>query len=276
VKHNDCSVECIGSFADVSLWEIDNPIGSSSSNLGKWRGSVLGNDAVIVARELHNCGVNAKCHLLDPTDSDLVAVSSVLGPDAVVAVGGRAGEVTRSLCIEDEVSRRSWIFSRVPAPSGTLAKMDSDFVYVDYYPEFIEFLNQHLQHLESTARRVIVNLSALSPSREIPSLTIRPLIVQASVPRDVSVSEAIKFATQLREITAAQKALVTMGPRGAVLAIGTESWHCDMSSSENKTILGAGAVFSSEVIIGISKGLDQLELLESSVRSTALRLKSLK
>lgn len=268
-------VECVGSSALISHWQIVDSSSRSLARLGHWRGSVLGNDAVIVARQLKDLGLSSMCRLLDPTSADLKYVSSALSPFSVVAVGGNRGIRTRSLCLEDTDGKRSWIFSRLPSPQGEIGEIAAEILYIDYYPEFADYLNQHLVGIEDRVPLVIVNLSAITPTEEVPHLEIRPVVVQASVLGTVSLDEAVALAKRLIEKTGAAKAFVTMGVRGAVLATGEEAWYAAVDSRGTKNIMGSGAIFSSEVIGGLSRGLDRKELLDSAVARTTGLLEAL-
>lgn len=268
-------VECVGSFALISHWQIVDSSSQSLARLGHWRGSVIGNDAVIVARQMKDLGLSSMCRLLDPTSADLKYVSSALSPFRVVAVGGNRGIRTRALCVEDADGKRSWIFSRLPSPQGEIGEIAAEILYVDYYPEFADYLNQHLVGIEDRVPLVIVNLSAITPTDEVPHLEIRPMVVQASVLGSVSLDEAVALARRLIEKTEASRAFVTMGARGAVLAIGDEIWHAVVCSRGARSIMGSGAIFSSEVIGGLSRGLDRKALLDSAVTRTAGRLEAL-
>ena len=273
MRHDSWSVDCVGSFAHVSLWQLGCRIDFSTEHLGRYQG-VIGNDAVIVARELCAAGVKTRCYLLDPTDADVDAVSSVLRSNAVVAIGGHQGQLSHSLCFEDEAGVRNWIFSRLPQPSTELGEMDGDMIYVDYYPEFREYFRQELPRLRNCRTRLIVNLSAVFGIEQIPLLPIEPFVVQASVPRNLTPREAREFAMEVLSATHARRAFVTMGSHGAVLAASGETWYSSAVVQADGRILGAGAVFSSQVILGVSDGLDRHELVESAVSQTALRLQS--
>lgn len=267
-------MECIGSLAVVSLWEINNLEGFPFYRQGKWGGSVLGNDAVIVACELRDRGFRTRCKLLDPTDADLDCAMALLGSDSVVAVGGHRGEQTRSLCLEDSARQRSWIFSRMPSPSMALGPIVGDIVYVDYYPEFIDFLDEHLQHANREERLIVVNLSTITSVEAIPRLKLKPSVVQASAPINLTLDAAGVLAVELVRATSAERVFVTLGERGAVMAIGHSTWYAKPEVTEDRSFLGAGALFSSEMIVGLARGLDQDSLLQWSVRQTALRLES--
>jgi len=212
--------------------------------------------------------------LLDPTSADMALIGSVLPPPTVSAIGLKTGESTRSLCLEDPSGRRRWVFSRLPEPGAELGEISANAVYVDYYPEFVEYLNRNLVHHVMSSAQVIVNLSAISSIRDVPRLVVKPSVVQASISRDLTFDEAAAFAIELGEVTGAQKVLVTQGARGAVLAIGKETWHSHSPARLDRSILGAGAVFASEVILGLLEELDRDQLLEWAVRRTALRLES--
>lgn len=266
------AVECVGSFALVDLWQVDTSISSQSVSLGTWGGSVIGNDAVIVAHELRSRGVNARCRLLDPTSADIALISSVLPPETVLAIGRKTGETTRSLCLEDALGHRRWVFSRLPEPNGDLGEIKADVVYIDYYPEFVGYLNRSLAHLRVNNQLVIVNLSGITSMADVPPLVMKPAVTQASISHDPSIERAAWFALELAKVTNSRRAVVTMGARGAVLAMGKTTWHSVPKVISGKTILGSGAVFSSEMIIGLLEGLDGDELLEHSIRQTGSRL----
>jgi hypothetical protein len=235
---------------------------------------VLGNDAVIVAHELKSRGFKTKCRLLNATDTDVNRVIEVFGKESVVAIDTEKGPTTRSLCLENASEQRSWIFSRSPTPSTELGNFDADIVYVDYYKEFVGFLNHNLEKLENSEQLFFINLSSISSISEIPKLAIKPAVVQTSVPNSLSLDNAFALALELGRTTSAKNVLVTMGSRGAVLASGAKTWHAQPASRLGNCILGAGALFSSEVIVGLSKGLEGEALVQWSVKQTALRLKS--
>jgi hypothetical protein len=247
---------------------------SCDSQSGIWRGEVIGNDSVIVANQLRIHGWTITCHLLNPTENDVTMVQSILGTLAVQSVGRQKGGRTRSLCLEDEQGNRRWVFSRIPAPSQKLGKLCADITYVDYYPEFVNYLNKHLKQMKLKNKIVFVNLSAISSISTIPTLSIKPHIVQASISRDSSTDEAIELAKQVAQVTRAQNVFITMGSNGAVLSTGRFSWFSPAPHSMAKSILGAGAFFSAEVIAALQEGLVRDALLHQSVQRTSLRLES--
>lgn len=267
------SVECIGSFAHLSFWTYDDELFSSSASLGRYRGSINGNDAILVTQELRTHGVKAKCRVLNPTDSDMKLIASTLDPDGITAFGQQSGERTESLCLQNSIDQRIWVFSRVPKPQGYLGEVVADFLYIDYYPELVEFLTLNVERLEG-GEHTIINLSAITPSVNVSRLKLRPSIVQASVTTLITPDDSLSLAKRLLHDTGGQMVFVTMGARGAVLAERDgEAWHCDASVLQ-RPFIGAGALFSSAIILGLQKGLHRHDLLKWSVTQTATRLRS--
>jgi hypothetical protein len=258
----------------VSLWEVHHLPGSNSQELGIYRGSVLGNDAVIVARELREHGLPATCCLLDATSADVALIKSRLPESAVRVIHEEEGDLTRSLCLEGAEGQRSWIFSRRIEPHGEVCRPDARLVYIDYYPELAEFLDKSFEEIDPNLYELFVNLSLLRDLGDFPPLRLRPSVVQASVNAAITTEKCLDVAARLIRHTGARAAFVTLGHRGAVMAVGTHVWHCAPRLAGVKRTLGAGAVFSSRVIVGMLRGLTCSELLEFSVRQTAARLQS--
>lgn len=267
-------VECIGSSAYVSCWQIPRSKSLATATLGLWKGSTLGNDAVIIARELNSRGMILGIHLLNPTSADVRSVRATLNSIRVVAVEEQRGSRTRSLCIESENGERSWVFSRLPKPTRPLGEIYADVLYADYYPELVDYLNRSLEGVEKRVGVIFINISAISSANEMPVLRIRPSIIQASAPRLSSLDEALDLALSLAERAKAKRAFVTLGARGAVLAMGGEAWHSSVVECRTESLLGSGALFSAEVISGLSLKLDGKALLDRSVINTARRLQA--
>lgn len=269
MTRNPWSVECVGTSALISHWRTGE---SLHIGCGEWRGVIPGNDAVIVTNELRKRGLNSKCRLLDPTSADLKSVRLALTPSQVVAVGGGHGRRTRSLCLEDSAGERKWIFSRHPSPIKELGVINADFLYVDHYPELADYLNKNLRDITEKIPLVMVNLSSITPGGKAPTLAFEPSIVQASISSAVALSGAFKAAKWLRRTTGARMSFVTLGVRGAVLEAGGDAWHFAVPPKQPEGIMGAGALFSSEVILGLPQRLDGEELLRWAVIATARRL----
>jgi len=267
------AVECVGTIALISYWQVRERGVLDSPISGRWCGAVLGNDAVLVARALSKAKTDARCLLLDPTSADLKRAVTVFGRDRVRSVGGERSSLSRSLCLESPDGQRRWILTRSPAPKDDIGQLNADLVYVDYYPELSEYLNQQLVGMDERLR-FMVNLSWLSASEEIPILAIRPVVVQASIGEATSIKEAAAYAAKLAEKTGAERAFVTLGARGAVLAVGDAAWHVGTKSRRVGRVMGAGAMFSTEVVIGLANGLDREELLESAVRNASLKVQA--
>jgi hypothetical protein len=275
VTPDSWTVECVGTCALVSLWQAEDLPIKTSFTLGKYGGSILGNDAVIVARELTARGINAKCRLISPSVADLALLRSRLCPSAVSAVGEcDDDELTRSLCLEHSSGQRSWIFSRLLQPNGPVGRIDADVVYLDLYPELIEFFNRSLESIALGRLACFVNLSTVADVAAIRPLTFVPSIAQASILGKVEKDESLNVAARLLGKIGARQAFVTMGHRGAALAEGSKTWYATAPFTKTKSVLGAGAIFSSNVITGSLHGLSGRELLEFSVRETAARLQS--
>ncbi len=264
-------VACVGTCALVTLWETaPQRAGECEPLAGRWIGEVLGNDAIIVARSLLRRGLGVKCIVLNPTDSDLARLHEDLGSDRVVGIGTERGELTRSLGLEDLAGLRTWILSRVPTPRGILGEVSADFVYTDYYSELAVYLRESFGGCELP---IMVNLSDLRDPSKLPEMSFRPTVVQASIGNKQTTGQAKEIARQLQHATGASSAFVTQGPEGAVMACETRNvWHSKSSSRARGSMLGAGALFSSEVIDGIVEGLRGRTLLQRCVERTASRI----
>lgn len=269
------SIVCVGSFAVVSLWQVEERVDPLTPTLGRWAGEIRGNDAVVVTRELRSRGLQAECWLLDPTDEDFAAVAGEFGVNAVRRVGGRAGRYTRSICIESSQGERSWMFSRVPQPVGMLPSLSADVVYVDYYREFTDLLDCQLARATARSSRLFVNLSGIHGLNDVLPFAVRPHVLQASMMVQMPTEDVRSLAAELQRSTGAENAFVTMGSRGAVLASSAGTWYVPVPAPRATAILGAGAIFSAEAILGMNDGLNHGELLERTVHATACRLAEL-
>ena len=149
---------------------------------------------------------------------------------------------------------------------------DVELLYIDFYPELASYFNCGLANVDLRNTSVFVNMSAISDIVAIPLLEFAPAIVQVSVSRNVSVDRAKEFSRRLLDKTGARMALVTMGHRGAAMAQGENTWHSVPAKPSVGSILGAGAVFSSQVILGLGSGLCGIELLSFAVKQTSERL----
>ena len=65
---------------------------------------------------------------------------------------------------------------------------------------------------------------------------------------------------------------VTMAERGAVLAMETRTRVCEPTTVQSGNLLGAGAIFSANIALGVLRGIDGFALLERTVRRTSRRL----
>jgi hypothetical protein len=266
-------VECIGTFSIVTYWRLVDGGMRNGLRLGRRREPILGNDAFIVAGHLNAGGMRATCRLLDPTGADMKRAASVLGKDNVVSTGVRQGRRSHSLCIEEADGVRTWVVSRIPEPQDNLGDTSADLVYADFYPELSLYFNHELPRLGRVP--AFINLSSLLRAKTIPSLAINPLVVQASAGSATSIGEATDLALRIGDKTKAKKVFVTQGAGGAVLATGECSWHSMVKGGSAARIMGAGARFSAEVIMGLARGLDREALLQWAVEMTSLKLRTM-
>jgi hypothetical protein len=266
--HNLPAVECIGTVTQVQLWVVHTLGLPPFSSLGRNGGIVLGNDAVIVAQHLLGYGYVPRCQLLDPTNADLISINSVFDEDHIVRILGDAnGGLTQSLCLETQSGQRSWIFSRYPIPRESLRDLTANWVYVDYYPELREYLDLELGRVVC-GQQLYVNISSISA--EIPRFPLKASVIQGSC--SLSDADASALALQLLDDSTAERVVLTLGAEGAVMAMGNQVWHCVPQTTREESILGAGALFSSQMIIGLHQGRDGRALLDFAVRNTAGKL----
>ncbi|MFZ1685529.1 MAG: hypothetical protein WAU88_15535 [Candidatus Zixiibacteriota bacterium] len=267
------SITCIGSFAIVDLWMVSDWPRSPFILRGNWGGQVIGNDAVIVTRNLLSQGCDAQCLLLDPTEADIKTVNDALGLNAVIPIGrSRIREQTRSLCIENGSGERSWIFSRIPEPKSSLSLIKAKVAYVDYYPELHQFLDKELMTALGAQQIVLFNVG--TRPQDAHKLSQFSPIIQISAPKDLSQSEAMSLALRVLTESNASKVVVTLAEHGAVLAAEGMAWYCLPRVKSDRNIIGAGAEFSSEIIMGLLQGYDGEALLQLAVNQTAAKLSS--
>ena len=263
-------VELVGTFCEVAMWYVADQPDQPFAVSGEWRGTILGNDAVIAARHLDSRGCSLHCQLLDPTQQDQTLVRTLLAPTQVSFVGASAGTYTRSLCIESASGVRSWVFSRIPCPLEPLAATSAEIVYADFYPELRTRLETDLPRILCSDACAYINLGVLASP--LPSLPTKGAIVQGSLSSHLLREDALAFVDAMRKTCDAQCAIVTLGSAGAAMAISGGVWHYAPSKRLSGSILGAGAVFSAEVVLSMLEGLDGEELLVKAVESTASEL----
>jgi hypothetical protein len=242
-------------------------------SLGQWGGSVVGNDAVIVAHRVKEKGTAVRCILVHPTNADLQTAKRLIGWK-VSGVGICRGTLTRSLCMEDVNGSRKWVVSRVVRPSGDLRIGGTTILYLDYYAELRNFLNRANRQILASHSSVFVNLSDISTLTDVPRLTFTPNVLQASITAASSRDEAFRLCARLLDLTGTKYVFVTMGHRGAALATPAGMWFVEPTSASKATVLGSGAVFSAEAIAGLLQGIEGEELLEQVVRNTAVSLQT--
>lgn len=268
------SILCIGTFSLVTLWEIQGIPNESSVSVGRCAGSIAGNDAFIVARELAGYRPNVECCLIGPTTADIDYAGSLLPPGRLRVVGEHDGPITRSLCLENKDGARTWFLSG-SVNAGALPDLPSGpLIYLDFYPELRLHFNQKFQQLEGSAPCAFVNLSALTDTCVFPRMEFVPAIVQGSLSAHFSQEQAKDIAEHLLKETGSMIAFVTQGKRGVAMAEERNIWYSAPSHSWEGSVLGAGAVFSSQVILGFCSGLRGSELLESAVTLTSERLRT--
>jgi len=266
-------IVCVGTFAIVDLWSVRNNGHIPYMSLGQWGGSVVGNDAVVVAQRIKHEGMAVTCILIQPTDADLQVARRAVGAK-VVGVGTCPGMLTRSLCLEDADGSRRWVVSRHVRPSGDLEIHGAAILYLDYYPELRGFLNRATRQVRAGHSCVFVNLSDISSIAGVPRLPFTPTVLQASIGTVRPSKEAFRLCSQLRERTGAEYVFGTRGYHGAVLDTPAGRWSSKCTVGAKVGVLGSGALFSAEVIAGLSRGLKGQELLELVVRNTAASLQA--
>jgi sugar/nucleoside kinase (ribokinase family) len=191
---------------------------------------------------------------------------------AIIPIDQQEGETSRSLCIENANGLRSWIHSRVPRPTGHLAPLNGNPIYVDYYPEFVAFLNQQNWKSFQRNRIIVVNISAIVDFEAIPRLCFVPSVVQASLRDSVSTNDALILGGEILKRTGADKVFVTVGRRGAILVTPQDSWSEEAPKIHHGPVLGAGAFFSAALLIGLANGLEPKLLLQSCVCDASKRI----
>jgi hypothetical protein len=257
----------------VDLWCVRTSASIPRVSFGRWGGSVIGNDAVIVAHRVKHMGMAVSCVLIQPTNADLKIASRVIGGN-VVGIGTCRGALTRSLCIEGANGSRRWIMSRHLSPSGDLESRGATILYLDYYPELREFLNRAAKKIRASDSSVFVNLSDTSTIADVPRLPFAPTVLQASIGTASSRKEVFQLCSLLRERTGTKYVFVTMGQHGAALETSAGRWYSKPPVAAKASVLGSGAIFSAEAIVGLLRGVRGHELLEQVVRNTAASLRA--
>ena len=264
--------ECVGSVSLAALWTADDLKSVPFSTTGRWEGSLLGNDAVIVATQLQAAGLLVNCHLLNPTNEDFQRAAKLITRKRIAALDPQPGIATRSLCLENASGERNWIYSRMPRPKSPLAPLMGDYLYLDYYPEFVEFFNNQSWLSLCRGQVTVVNCSAIHDIGALPAISFKPCVIQASVPDTLPTDKATTLAHEVLKQTSAQKVFLTRGARGAILATSKETWMAKPPTVRVGSILGAGAIFSVALLLGFDKGLDQKSLLDWCINETAERI----
>lgn len=267
------TILCIGTFSLVTLWSVQRIPRPSSVSVGKWAGSVAGNDAFIVARELAALRPNVQCCLIGPTSADIAYARSLFPSECLRAVGESDGPITRSLCLESMDGARAWFLSERENAKVLPCPISGPLIYLDFYPELRHYFNHHFQGLEEHVPWTFVNLSALTDAQVTPPMMFAPAIVQGSLP-SCSEDMAKEAASDLLTKMGSQIALVTQGRRGVAMAEGHNIWYSTPPRLAEGSILGAGAVFSSRLLLAFCSGLRGSALLESAVALTSERLQT--
>ncbi len=264
---------CVGTMAMVDIWYIRTKLNMPRSSCGRWDGGLVGNDAVIVAHHVKHEGIAVGCILIQPTNTDLELARRMIGRE-VTGLDICQGTLTRSLCIEGTHGSRNWIMSRRFNPSGNLEACDAAILYLDYYPELRKFLNRSTREIRKGHSSVFVNLSDTSAIADLPRLPFTPTAVQSSIGTSGSKMKAFQLCSQLRERTGAAYVFVTMGHLGAILETSDGRWYSKPPVASEANILGSGAIFSAEAMIGLLRGMKGQELLDHIVKSTAMSLQT--
>jgi len=165
-------------------------------------------------------------------------------------------------------------FSRVCRPVASIPHLDDGLIYIDYYPELANYLNREENVARLNQRQIFANLSSVSDLWHFPTLPFSVFAVQLSVSAEQSTEECRECAHQLLTRLRANVVFVTMGQRGAIAASPSGVSYLPPPTILPASMLGPGALFSSNVIHGIAQGCGIHELLEFSMRQTAARLQS--
>jgi hypothetical protein len=255
------------------MWRLTGAGSRRDVETGYFQSTVVGNDATIVVSELSANGIFADYYPLNPTSEDVRLVRRHLSPCGVYPVDPVPGGQTQVLCLESQAGERRWVFPRVPRVTTTIALPPADVVYVDYYHELRQSLDAAVPSAVRADTIVLANLSDLMASDDVPRPTFPVSVVQVACPDSVSAGEAAEFAGRLRSVLAAPMAVVTLGHRGAVFAVAGGTHEVRALEAVRGSILGAGAVFSAQLILAsVQTGLSDPQLPQRVVDATAHRL----
>lgn len=260
------------------MWRLTGEELGPAVQEGFLQSTVLGNDAVIVARQLARLGHDVTCVALGPTTDDIALVTSRLSGCRVIAIDEVPGPRTHTLCIEAASGTRSWLFPRVPAVGSNPPSIDVDVLYVDYYREFRPYVDRHIDSWHHDESVIVVNFSDASEQDAFPVLGFRPTVIQVSVEAS-DAGRVHALAQNLQTQTGAQLAVVTAGGAGAAFASASSSAFARPPSlvEEGRSVLGAGAVFSAALIEALLEhGPPSASLADQVVTRAAERLRSLK
>jgi hypothetical protein len=275
MKYNE--IWCLGTFSVSELWGIKSSFPFITSTQGYKRNTVVGNDAVLVSKELANSNYKVTCCLIDPTEEDFAYAAESLSKCTVVSNVIGAGGLTQSLCLEDAAGLRTWVFSRTPSnftKGNHLIK--GDLIYADYYPEIQTYVNIELSQHVTAGVPIYLNLSEIDTlCQSKVNASWRPYIVQASAPT-LNSSEAYIAAKSLLTEYCAQIAIVTRGVRGAVISTQNSlNEGVPTNIMVDHSVLGSGAIFSACVIRNLDNfDVRDAEFIQAVVDDAAQRIPS--
>lgn len=264
-------IACVGTFAYVTSYRVNGLVLAGYGETVDTH-TMIGNDAVIVARLLARRGLHVRCILVDPTVADIGIVKSLAPPNMDVDVDStdmRAGCATTAAVLQTDHGDRYWL---LPQPPGldrrrSIQLADSRLVYADLYDELESWLISQLTQL-GTGVHLIINLSGSGHTRKAQLICkLRPFVVQASVRSPVTPTELTDTAKRLRVAAGAECAVVTAGACGASLSIASDCYFSVSTNISQIMHLGAGAAFTAGLVEAVIEGDSWHDTLHRAERS---------
>ncbi|MFI0354260.1 hypothetical protein [Actinomadura sp. 9N407] len=269
----DQTIVCAGTLSAITCYRVASLLLDGYGEHAEAM-TLLGNDAVIVARLLHAAREPVSCLLIGPTDGDERALGDAAPGLEVRTAGRRSGPVTRSATLEATDGRRYWLLPPAPPtpdPSPLPPPVAGAWVYVDLYDELEDTVIAWLARWAPS--RLVVNLSGSRHSAKSARLApFHPLLIQASLPHTYPAAALEGAARKLRSAASASYTLVSAGPGGFALAGPAGSWQRRPQQIVTGTALGSGAALSAGAVAGLAHGADGADLADAAADSVAAYL----
>jgi hypothetical protein len=269
-------VALLGTAASLSLARVPSKLIHANYLRASSFESYIGNDAVIASLHLVSRGVKPQLFLLAPSSCDvqLILESASAAHLNITRLSERENAaVTRSVCVEGQDGGRLWVVQAVDHSSVVVPPIDNRLLYVDIYDETEDLLVKWLQGRTHRGRQsVLANVSSsrvVDKARGLSGASVDVLQASADNLPALSSGELIEFADELRKLSGAGVTVVTAGARGAAFVSASErGWVCSERHVQGVS-LGAGAVYSAELLLAMASGLAPEDMAKRASDQTA-------